>query len=98
MTEDLADQSLRAIPLNGAAELPGCRDSQTPRSLSIGKSEDRTEPAMNPDAFCVHALKVGPATNSFVFPKPPVGLLLRRHGSNHSLPPTPRPRLLAPDS
>src|SRR2546425_5248878 len=68
-TEDLSNQSFRAVSLHGAAQLPGRRNPQPADAKCIGQNEQRGVASGEPDALLVNQPEIGATTNPLVGPE-----------------------------
>jgi hypothetical protein len=85
LTENLSNQSLSAISLNGVPELPRCHDSKPCGPGLVGRDNERHEASVHPEALVENPLKLCPATQTTVRAKSmghgPRRLFVFTHGS-----------------
>ena len=65
-TEDLSNQTFRAVSLNGATQLPGCCDTQPADIELVGQDEQRAVAAPDPGAMIVNLPEFGAAANPLI--------------------------------
>ena len=68
-TEDLSNQSFRAVSLHRAAQLLGRRNPEPAGAERVGQDEQRRVAAGEPDALVVNQPKFGTTTNPLVGPE-----------------------------